>query len=54
MQVLKEKCIGCGNCTRVCPTGAIQIKNGKAEIDLNKCINCKNCQAVCPVKAIID
>lgn len=61
-QVSKDKCIGCGLCvqTKVCPTNAIQMKSGKAIIDMDKCIACGLCKNEnpsvkypgCPTKAI--
>lgn len=47
-----ENCIKCLTCTKVCPTGAITIKENEFRIDLNKCIFCGNCAYYCPVKAI--
>lgn len=47
-----EKCIKCMTCTKVCPTGAINIEEGEFKIDLNKCIFCGNCSFYCPVHAI--
>lgn len=47
-----HNCIKCINCTKVCPTGAINIQEDKFIIDLNKCIFCGNCAYYCPVKAI--
>lgn len=41
-------CLGLGNCTRVCPTGAVTIQNGLAVIDHELCINCGKCVAACP------
>ena len=41
-------CLGLGNCTRVCPTGALTIQNGLAVIDHELCINCGKCVAACP------
>ena len=32
-----EKCTSSGECVKVCPVGAIQIKDGKAVIDHGKC-----------------
>jgi iron only hydrogenase large subunit-like protein len=48
----KDVCVGCANCMSVCPTEAIRIRNGKAELYNNKCIDCGACYKVCPVKAI--
>ena len=50
--VKQDKCIGCGACVKVCPVGAISIKNGKAVVDQNKCIKCGRCAGVCPQGAI--
>jgi iron only hydrogenase large subunit-like protein len=37
---------------RICPTGAIRIRNGKAIVSDNKCVDCGECMKVCPHKAI--
>lgn len=50
-QVNKDKCTGCGDCTDVCPTEAIRIENGKANITL-ECVDCGACPRVCPEGAI--
>lgn len=47
-----EICVGCGDCTEECPTGAIKVENDKAQIDPEECIDCGACQAVCPEEAI--
>jgi len=47
----KDKCKGCTNCMRKCPTEAIRIVDGKAVIDNEKCINCGECIRVCPYNA---
>ncbi|MBD3160254.1 MAG: 4Fe-4S dicluster domain-containing protein [Candidatus Lokiarchaeota archaeon] len=47
-----SKCVGCGICAENCPTGAISIVNGKAQIDYSKCENCGVCIKVCSQNAI--
>lgn len=43
---------GCEACARVCPTGAITIKDGHPYIDLGKCLFCSDCVKACPQQAI--
>lgn len=47
-----EKCVGCGECMRCCPPGAIEMKNKKPVINEGKCIKCFCCQELCPKKAM--
>ncbi|MBE6791307.1 MAG: 4Fe-4S binding protein [Clostridia bacterium] len=46
-----EKCTGCTTCIRHCPTEAIRIVSGHAEINTDRCIDCGECIRVCPHKA---
>ncbi len=50
--VMKDKCIGCGECALSCPAKTIKIVDGKANIDRSKCIRCFCCQEMCRPKAI--
>lgn len=45
-------CVGCGQCTDVCPVSAIEIIGGKAVIDYEKCISCYLCIRECNYRAI--
>ncbi|NLJ33555.1 MAG: 4Fe-4S binding protein [Firmicutes bacterium] len=47
----REKCTGCVNCIKKCPTEAIRVRHGKAEINEQKCIDCGECIGACPRKA---
>ncbi|HAH31576.1 MAG TPA: NADH-quinone oxidoreductase subunit F [Elusimicrobia bacterium] len=52
-EVVESKCIKCGRCFGVCPTGAVEWKKKEfAKIDKAKCIKCKACINICPVMAI--
>ncbi len=46
-----DKCRGCTNCMKKCPTQAIRIKSGKASIDKNRCVYCGECVKACPHNA---
>lgn len=47
----KDKCRGCTNCIKRCPTQAIRVRNGKARIIKERCIDCGECIRVCPHRA---
>ncbi len=49
---LGEGCTGCGNCARLCPAGAISIRDKHAVIDRRKCVHCFCCQEFCPAGAM--
>ncbi len=53
-----EKCTGCGDCTKVCPTNCIEVETqviernrrpwvSKFDIDFSKCVFCGYCVEVC-------
>lgn len=48
----EEKCIGCTHCMKACPTEAIRVVDGLAEIRNERCVDCGHCMRACPAKAI--
>jgi len=47
----KEKCTGCEACVEECPSDAIKMVDGKAEVT-DACVDCGVCVDACPVEAI--
>ncbi len=52
IEIILDKCTGCGLCVKACPFAAIKIKNKKAEIEAN-CTLCGSCVDVCKLEAIV-
>ena len=50
--VRENKCVGCGQCQKICAHGAISITDRKASIDHSKCVGCGRCIGICPVDAV--
>lgn len=46
-----DKCKGCTNCVRNCPTEAIRVRKGTSVTISEYCINCGNCIRMCPYHA---
>ena len=45
MKINPKKCVACGNCTYVCPMGAIYIdpELKRATINRDECVECYAC-----------
>ncbi|HUV87532.1 MAG TPA: [Fe-Fe] hydrogenase large subunit C-terminal domain-containing protein [bacterium] len=51
VRLAEDRCIACTHCVRECPTEAIRVRSGKAEINPVRCIDCGACIRVCPTDA---
>ncbi|MBS7626998.1 4Fe-4S binding protein [Candidatus Bathyarchaeota archaeon] len=51
-----DKCVGCGACSQVCPTGAITYEDSggyrRLRLDYGVCSFCGRCEETCPWGAI--
>lgn len=50
----EEKCMHCGACTAVCPSGALVMNKDTWELEfyMDKCLLCGHCVRACPARAI--
>jgi len=54
IELLPDKCVGCGTCLEVCPHRVFGLKSKKALIlDRDRCMECGACSANCAYGAII-
>lgn len=53
--VSKNKCVGCGLCSNICPKQCINMENDREgfwypEIEASKCVDCGLCKQRCPIQ----
>lgn len=51
LKIDTDKCVGCGQCAKLCPMKNLHIIQGKAQAD-NKCTLCYRCISHCPHQAM--
>jgi pyruvate formate lyase activating enzyme len=52
LSFLAEKCIGCGQCVRVCERGAHRVVDGARVFEREKCVVCGACAQECHAQAL--
>lgn len=52
LRYVENRCVHCGACQQVCPTGVHQVSQTEHLIDRSKCIACGKCVDACPAQAL--
>jgi Fe-S-cluster-containing hydrogenase component 2 len=47
-----ERCVKCGKCEKVCPTGAIMVDEDIFRVDSSRCNGCRRCIEKCRQEAL--
>ena len=56
LQIDRERCIRCGRCVRICPSGLFVDDAQQKRVSVvepERCIGCGHCVAICPQEAIV-
>ncbi|MDD2502889.1 MAG: glycyl-radical enzyme activating protein [Clostridia bacterium] len=53
IEIFPDKCIGCGECSRVCENGVHIFKNGEREFLREHCKACGKCAKACYAEALV-
>ena len=51
IKTVEANCRDCYKCVRYCPVKAINVLDGRAQIDEERCVLCSRCIPVCPQNA---
>ncbi|HWR38646.1 MAG TPA: 4Fe-4S binding protein [Patescibacteria group bacterium] len=52
LKLLADKCVGCGQCARQCPMGALSVGKEGLHYQVLNCVTCRQCEDACPKKAL--
>lgn len=53
VNVIKDTCVCCGACEKVCPKNALSMYRGCfAEVDKQQCVGCGICTRICPTNSL--
>jgi Fe-S-cluster-containing hydrogenase component 2 len=53
IQVISDRCTGCGTCAEMCPADAITMEGEFPQLDRSLCTECEVCVSVCPQSALV-
>ncbi len=53
--ISRERCVGCLECLRECPTGCLTLDFSRFTVraDSAECVGCRQCQRTCPLRCIV-
>ena len=54
IQIDRQRCVDCGICSSLCPSGALQLdaSTWQLQFDAQRCLVCEQCIPSCPFEAI--